>query len=122
MEIPIMERRKAQRYDLRLPFELVRWGRTPASIQGETRNVSSSGVLFRSDAQLGIGDPLEYVITLVAPPGHTTPVRLHCVGKVIRYTRDLEVAVTLERYEFVRENHAAPEAFLTLPLPQRVFR
>jgi hypothetical protein len=110
-----MERRKAQRYDLRLPFELVRWGRMPAAVRGETRNVSSSGVLFRSEAKLRIGDPLEYLITLAASPGQTMPVRLHCMGKVVR-CRDYEVAATLERYEFVRASHQVGDAFASLPL------
>jgi hypothetical protein len=29
-------------------------------------------------------------------------VRLHCLGKVVRVTRETGVAATLERYEFVR--------------------
>lgn len=72
--------------------------------------------MFSSEAKLGIGDPLEYMITLASPPDHALPVRLHCMGKVVRCTRESEVAVTLERYEFVRASKRAPDALFALPL------
>ena len=97
-----MEQRKAQRFDLRLPVELVRGGSRSLSEMGETKNLSSVGVLFHSEARLRIGEPVEYVITL--PTAHETSdnVRIHCLGKVVRFARKTEVAATLERYEFVR--------------------
>jgi|SRR5580658_683999 hypothetical protein len=98
-----MEQRKARRFDLRLPFELVRSGSRPLSERGETRNLSSVGVLFHSDASLRVGEPVEYMITLPTPPGPgEAGVRIHCLGKVVRFARKTEVAATLERYEFVR--------------------
>ena len=97
-----MEQRKARRFDLRLPFELIRRGSRELSERGETRNLSSVGVLFRSRAHLKIGEPVEYVITLAGPPDPEAPVRIHCMGKVVRFARKTEVAATLERYEFKR--------------------
>jgi hypothetical protein len=98
-----MEQRKARRFELRLPFELVRSGSKPLSEVGETRNLSSVGVLFQSDASLRIGEPVEYMITLPAPPKKgEVGVRIHCLGKVVRFAKKTEVAATLERYEFVR--------------------
>jgi len=69
---------------------------------GETKNLSSVGVLFRSDARLRIGEPVEYVITLPTAQEAADNVRIHCLGKVVRFARKAEVAATLERYEFVR--------------------
>ncbi len=69
---------------------------------GETRNVSSSGVLFTADQPIPVGDPIEYVITFPKAPGSRKEVRLRCVGKVLREDRELAFAATLERYEFVR--------------------
>lgn len=78
---------------------------------GETQNLSSGGVLFISDQDIDVGDPIEYFITLPAGPDHADGVRLHCVGKVVRRqiaTNDAgedeptAFAATLERYEFVR--------------------
>jgi hypothetical protein len=97
-----MEQRKARRFDLKLPFELIRSGSAPLSQHGETKNLSSAGVLFQSEADLHIGEPVEYVITLPTPQGDGDNVRLHCIGKVVRFARKAEVAATLERYEFVR--------------------
>jgi len=97
-----MEQRKAQRFDLRLPFELVRGGARPLAQAGETRNLSSVGVLFESEAHLRIGEPVEYVITLPTAPAPGAPVRIHCLGKVVRFSNSTEIAATLERYEFVR--------------------
>jgi hypothetical protein len=97
-----MEQRKARRFDLKLPFELIRSGSEPLSQHGETKNLSSAGVLFQSEADLHIGEPVEYVITLPTPQGDVDNVRLHCIGKVVRFARKAEVAATLERYEFVR--------------------
>ena len=100
-----MEQRKHQRFDLRLPFEIVggevRVSRSAAS--GETRNVSSCGVLFASKAAMSIGESIEYTITLPKAPGTRIDVRLRCIGKVVRYDTPTQIAATMERYEFVRE-------------------
>jgi hypothetical protein len=78
---------------------------------GETRNLSSGGVLFTADAKMEVGDPIEYLITLPTETDHAGPVRLRCMGKVLRLEprgdetpRDHAgtVAATVERYEFIR--------------------
>ena len=102
MNGPSVEQRKARRFELKLPFELVRSGAEALSERGETRNLSSVGVLFQSGASLRIGDAVEYMITLPASAGEPDGVRLRCLGKVVRYGKAAEIAATLERYEFVR--------------------
>jgi hypothetical protein len=98
-----MEQRKAQRFELKLPLELIRKGSTALSEHGETRNLSSVGVLFEAGAALRIGEAVEYMITLPATPERgDSRVRLHCLGKVVRMSPEIGVAATLERYEFVR--------------------
>jgi hypothetical protein len=98
-----MEQRKAQRFELKLPLELIRKGSQPLSEYGETRNLSSVGVLFEAGAALRIGEPVEYMITLPGTPENgDNKVRLHCLGKVVRFSQQTGVAATLERYEFVR--------------------
>lgn len=106
------EQRKNLRFELRLPIELVRSGTESIGKVTETRNVSSGGVLFASESQLPVGEPIEYLITL--PTGKDPDgVKLHCVGTVIRLEvrpqrtsrekeKSFHVAATLERYEFVR--------------------
>jgi hypothetical protein len=93
---------------MKLPLELVRKGSTRISKPGETRNMSTGGVLFTSDAAIQVGELIEYFITL--PTGQSeTSVRLRCMGKVTRLGADpagetvgRSVAATVERYEFVR--------------------
>lgn len=106
------EQRKTKRFEIQLPVELVRTGSEPVSRSGETQNMSSGGVLFTSEAEMPIGDPIEYLVTLPsAAPG--AQVRLRCMGKVIRsqdtktseqsvVRRPFAIAATLERYEFIR--------------------
>ncbi len=100
--ITVTEQRKHQRFDLRLPFEIVA-GETKDRAKGETRNVSSCGVLFTSKVPVEIGSPIEYMITLPKAPGTRAEVRLRCVGKVVRTEEQSRFAATMERYEFVRQ-------------------
>ncbi len=116
------EQRRSKRFELRLPLELVRAGSVSIGTVTETRNLSSSGVLFVSDAQLSVGEVLEYFVTLPTGRG-PNGVRLHCLGTVIRIesgpggllqrpapqtrvsserSQPFNVAATLDRYEFVR--------------------
>src|SRR5580704_1346745 len=97
----MIEQRKNQRFDLRLPFEIIR-GEAHSKTLGETRNVSSSGVLFTAGAPVEVGAPIEYLITFPKAAGSKSEVRLRCVGKVLRSDPETTFAATLERYEFIR--------------------
>jgi hypothetical protein len=101
-EVLVIEQRKSKRFELKLPLELVRAGAVAVGRVGETRNVSSSGVLFRTDMEMQIGSPIEYLITLPVTSADAPEVRLLCVGKIIRQEDHRTAAATLERYEFVR--------------------
>ena len=99
------EQRKNRRFDLRLPMEIV-VGAAKAkagAAKGETRNVSSCGVLFMSKSPVGIGETIEYLITLPKAPGARVDVRLRCIGTVVRSSAASQFAATMERYEFVRD-------------------
>ena len=97
----MIEQRKNQRFELKLPIELIRGG-SSAKPAGETRNVSSSGVLFTSAVPVEVGEAIEYYITFPKPPGARAEVKLRCVGKVLRNDLEETFAATLERYEFLR--------------------
>ena len=111
MRVP--DQRKTKRFELHLPLKLLRAGSREVNESAETRNLSSGGVLFTSDEDIQIGDPIEYIITLPFKCGEKEKVRIHCVGKVIRLDRVKgdstskgvrSVAATLERYEFIRSS------------------
>jgi len=70
----------------------------------QTRDISSGGVCFASSCNVEVGGRIEYIITLA---GSNPPVRIRCLGKVLRSGSPganglCEVAVTMERYSFVR--------------------
>jgi hypothetical protein len=98
----VTEQRKHQRFNLRLPFQIVGSGRS-VKTTGETKNMSSAGVLFTSQSPVAVGDPIEYLITFPKASGSRSEVRLRCVGKVVREDTELAFAATLERYEFQRQ-------------------
>jgi hypothetical protein len=107
----VIEQRRAKRFELELPLEIVRAGSERVSESGTTRNISSGGVLFMSAKGMEIGGPVEYVVTLTS--GQNGVVNLRCMGKVLRLNKNapeapeeqgVEVAISLERYEFMRSN------------------
>ena len=98
----MIEQRRNQRFEMRLPVEVLRLGAIP-KVAGETKNVSSSGVLFTLPSHVAVGDPIEYEIKFPKVPGARSEVRLHCVGKVMREDPDAAFAATMERYEFIRQ-------------------
>jgi hypothetical protein len=97
----VTEQRRNQRFELKLPIEMIRTG-TNTKVVGETKNLSSSGVLFSSNAAVAVGEPIEYFITFPKPANSRSEVRLRCVGTVLREDPESKFAATLERYEFIR--------------------
>jgi c-di-GMP-binding flagellar brake protein YcgR len=100
-----MENRRTRRYVLDLPLAVLRPGHAESALKGQTRNISSGGVLFTTEAAPPASDGrIEYVIALGHRAGR--PLNLRCMGKIVRMERREEtyrVAATLERYEFERQ-------------------
>jgi len=99
-----LEQRRAQRYKLQLPLRILQVNEERLDRTEKTRDISSGGVCFTSQARVDVGGRIEYVITL---SGSTPPVRIRCLGKVLRsqlspQAGEFEIAVTMERYSFVR--------------------
>jgi hypothetical protein len=97
----VVEQRRSRRFEMRLPVQLVRAGALLIQKAGETRNLSSSGVLITTDARVPLGESIEYLITLPALSEGDNAVQLRCMGKVVRHDV-FASAATLERYEFIR--------------------
>jgi len=97
----VTDQRKAIRFELRLPLELVRTRSVLEPHLAETKNLSSNGVLFAGDIDVPVGATIEYLITLPVAEKQRQ-VRLRCMGKVVRRDGNNCVAATLERYEFLR--------------------
>jgi hypothetical protein len=101
-----LDQRRTQRYRLELPLEIVQLGGRRVSRREITRDISSAGISFHSPIAVDVGARVEYLITLSRK---NPPVRIRCLGKVLRSLRTasagaFEVAVTMERYQFLRES------------------
>jgi hypothetical protein len=102
-----LEQRRTQRYRLQLPLQIVQLGDQRVNRTEKTRDISSGGVCFLTPTDVEVGGRIEYLITL---SGNNPPVRIRCLGKVLRSLQpeavsgapQFEVAVTMERYQFVR--------------------
>ena len=99
-----VEQRRTQRYKLQLPLHIVQLGEMRVNRTEKTLDISSGGVCFMSRSAVEVGGKIEYLITL---SGSNPPVRIRCLGKVLRSEKPLaddffEVAVSMERYQFVR--------------------
>jgi hypothetical protein len=83
----------------------------------KTLDISSGGVCFLTPTEVEVGGRIEYLITL---SGSNPPVRIRCLGKVLRSLQppassgisQFEVAVTMERYQFVRADELETAAVL----------
>ncbi|MBI4479912.1 MAG: PilZ domain-containing protein [Acidobacteria bacterium] len=104
------EKRRAKRFPMRLPVAVKAEQLKSEKQVVETRDVSSSGVYFEFGTPLEVGASVEFLLTLPEPITKGSPVRIRCIGKVVRVEKNssgekghLGVAATIERYEFVRE-------------------
>ncbi|MBV9398196.1 MAG: hypothetical protein JO062_09470 [Bryobacterales bacterium] len=77
--------------------------RSAAGVEGETCNVSSSGVAFTGEIAVQPGQYVEYIIQLFQHRSHGRVVRLFCAGTLLRKHHRC-CAAAIERYEFLRES------------------
>ncbi len=109
-EKKMTERRTARRYDLSLPVIIrVPVEKETASRNGKTRDISTRGVYFTIDQDLGTGAELDITLTLPAEVTRGSEVFIRAMGKVVRVDKRPEsdstrvgVAAVIERYEIIR--------------------
>jgi PilZ domain len=101
------ERRTARRYDLALPVIIrVPVEKEAASRNGKTRDISTRGLYFTIDQDLGTGAELDITLTLPAEVTRGTEVFIRAMGKVVRVDKAVEnssprVGVAAEICSFV---------------------
>lgn len=100
--IPSTTIEKPHNFSISLPVELTKAGARSVSQTLTTRNLSSAGVQMNCPSfAVDIGQEVEYFVTLPANASGT-PVRLRCLGRVIRRDAELDMfSVSIERHEFV---------------------
>jgi hypothetical protein len=101
-----VQQKRARRYPLQLPLHIILLGDQHVDRTELTMDISSGGVCFLSPAAVDVGERIEYLITL---SGTNPPVRIRCLGNVLRSRSrsgsangPYNVAVTMERYRFVQ--------------------
>ena len=104
------ERRTARRYDLSLPVIIrVPVDKRTSPRTGKTRDISTRGVYFTIDDDLGAGAELDITLTLPSEVTRGSEVFIRAMGKVVRVDKKSEngssrvgVAAVIERYEIIR--------------------
>jgi hypothetical protein len=104
-----VERRRAQRYYLSLPIQIVRLAQERVDLLGKTRDLSANGAYFVLSANVDAGSQIEFFVTLQETRPAFRRVRLRCRGHVTRLdpigsTDRWGVAATIDRYQFVRDS------------------
>jgi hypothetical protein len=103
----------APRFPIKLPVALKSAAQAGATGQGvigetvETENISANGVLFRMDADVPVGSPVDFTISLPADVvGAEADVQVDCRGRVVRSFDDggrRGVGVVIDEYRFERK-------------------
>ena len=93
----------AARFPVKLPIAL----KSETGVcSAETQNVSANGVLFEVDADMPVGSPVDFTISLPADVvGSDADVRVDCRGRVVRSFADggrRGVGVVIDEYRFER--------------------
>jgi hypothetical protein len=107
-----LERRKRQRFPMSLGIKFTSGNRrTQTEGQGEVLNISSSGVAFRTAAELTPGTPIQASMTWPVTLNGDCILRVSMEGRVVRTAEDGLAVMSLERYEFRTGGRvAAPRA------------
>ena len=74
----------------RFPVRTSLWYRPPGDAQwrdGQTENISHSGVLFRADHLMPLQTPIEMLLELPIELGAGQPTKVICRGRVVRMER-----------------------------------
>lgn len=95
------EIRCAVRFPLTLPIRVITEN---GEYDATTENISASGVLFRSNKDLGVDRKVEFLLTMPADViGTDSDVTLHCFGRVVRSyegTEQFHAAAIIDDYLF----------------------
>jgi PilZ domain-containing protein len=100
---PYTDVQSAARFPVKLPIAV----KSDAGVRpAETQNISANGVLFEVDADMPIGSPVDFTISLPADVvGAMEDVRVDCRGRVVRSFEDggrRGVGVVIDEYRFER--------------------
>jgi PilZ domain len=101
MQVGTPERRGARRFPLRFKLQFKTSDKRSAILvgNGQTQNISSSGVLVRSDCDLPVGERVELLIDWPVQLNDNCGLKFITEGRIIRHS-NREFAVRIVRHEF----------------------
>ena len=89
---------RATRFAIERPLEYrLRDPSGPTLGKGRTVNISRRGLLFQTDAELGVGCKIELIVEIGDAFGGSTNINLHVQGVTVRSQRG-RVAVAIKKY------------------------
>jgi hypothetical protein len=101
---PHEERRSDRRFRICLPVMVM-----PAkgrSVPAHTRDISSRGICFYLPRPLAVDSAIEFLVTLPADVTLTAPVRIKCLGRIIRVEENsvsTGIAAVIQKYQFLAD-------------------
>ena len=93
------DRRKSERFPIKLQARYKIVGRPNISGIGRTINISGRGILFTTEYTLAERQPIELAVSWPAKLNDTIPLQLVALGHVVR-AEESQAAITIEQYEF----------------------
>ncbi len=97
--------RASRRFAMRLPVELQSAGGVAITEKTHTRDISSRGICFYTDARIEPGSEVEFTLTLPPEITMTEAIQVHCKGKVLRVEEipggRLAIAAQINQYQFI---------------------
>jgi hypothetical protein len=93
------DRRKSERFPIKLEARYKVIGRPNLSGMGKTINISGRGVLFTTEYTLAERQSIELAVCWPAKLNDTIPLQLVALGHVVR-AEETQAAITIEQYEF----------------------
>ena len=102
------DRREARRFNMTLPMRILSLDSNSQELNALTRDVSYRGLYFLAEAQVKVGVPIEFIITLPEQVTRSGDVNIRCHGQIVRteptQNGKMGIAAKIDRYEFL---HAA---------------
>ena len=107
-----IEHRRAARFALKVPV-IIRWrdGANMREARTISQDVSSNGLYFFLPAGIADGTNVEVEMTLATEITRGEPVRVRCLGRIMRCEQEegahVGVAAAIRKYEFLSRNDDA---------------
>ena len=100
-ELSAPDRRATDRFPLEndVRYKLLEAKLSGQTGRGRTQNISSSGILFTTEAQLPLGQRIELAVDWPAKLNEHCGLKLVALGKVVRSSA-YAAAINIEKYDF----------------------